>query len=414
MKSKTINTGIFLLVEKLTKIISSLIIISLVAKSYELKEFGNYAYHMAIFTIFSMVINFGSEQMIVYESSKYKKFQLSDYFFLRLFSAIICSIILKILVLLDFVNASYYTIFCISFLSQTIYVMIPYYQGLMNYRNTSIAVSLAIVLSLIMKCYLVVVDDALNISLLITLDTLFISTGLSLIYFFDKNIIIRFYFFNSRKIKKIAINCFPLFVSAIGIIIYARSDQVIIKHLMDDASTGLYSSVIKLSEVFTFILPIGVNLSLSIVAKYLNKDKDKSKHYLMLFKISNIYALSCIIFLYFFNESIILLLYTEEFLQAVNILSVYSVSLLFMSMGSMSNVWLIDKGLQKYKVYRVIFGVVLNIALNLVLIPNYGLIGAAIATVISQFFSSFVANSFTKETRSLFFLQLNSLKVYKW
>ena len=412
MKSKTINTGIFLLVEKFTKIISSLIIISLVAKSYELKEFGDYAYHMAIFTIFSMAINFGSEQLIVYESAKNKKFQLSDYFFLRLFSAIFCSIILKILVLLDFVNSSYYIVFCISFLSQTIYVMIPYYQGLMNYRNTSLAVSLAIVLSLVIKCYLVVVDNALNISLLITLDTLFISTGLSLIYFFDRNVIIGISFFNSRKIKIIATNCFPLFVSAIGIIIYARSDQVIIKHLMDDASTGLYSSVIKLSEVFTFILPIGVNLSLSIVAKYLNKDKNN--HYLMLFKISNIYALSCIIFLYIFNENIILLLYTEEFLQTANILSVYSVSLLFISMGSMSNVWLIDKGLQKYKVYRVVFGVALNIALNLVLIPNYGLIGAAIATVISQFFSSFVANSFTKETRDLFFLQLNSLKVYKW
>ncbi|EMG08508.1 hypothetical protein LEP1GSC151_0155 [Leptospira interrogans serovar Grippotyphosa str. LT2186] len=53
-----------------------------------------------------------------------------------------------------------------------------------------------------------------------------------------------------------------------------------------------------------------------------------------------------------------------------------------------------------------------NIVLNYFLIPLYGIKGAAIATVISQFIASTLFNLFFKRTREIFFIQLES--VFFW
>jgi PST family polysaccharide transporter len=59
-------------------------------------------------------------------------------------------------------------------------------------------------------------------------------------------------------------------------------------------------------------------------------------------------------------------------------------------------------------VIRTITGAVLNIGLNLILIPHYLSLGSAVATLIAQMFASVFANYFSKRTRPIFWLQIRS------
>jgi len=57
---------------------------------------------------------------------------------------------------------------------------------------------------------------------------------------------------------------------------------------------------------------------------------------------------------------------------------------------------------------RVLIGVVINIVLNYLLIPQYGAIGAAYATIVSQFFTSVMLLLLFKSSRKYFFWQIQS------
>ena len=56
-----------------------------------------------------------------------------------------------------------------------------------------------------------------------------------------------------------------------------------------------------------------------------------------------------------------------------------------------------------------IIAVLLNVLLNYILIPNYGVYGAAIATVITEFISLLLLNLFFESGKDVFWLQVKGL-----
>ena len=58
---------------------------------------------------------------------------------------------------------------------------------------------------------------------------------------------------------------------------------------------------------------------------------------------------------------------------------------------------------------RSVIGLLLNVTLNFFLIPIFGAEGAAISTLISQFYISFLIDLFNRKTRKLFFVKLLSV-----
>jgi PST family polysaccharide transporter len=58
---------------------------------------------------------------------------------------------------------------------------------------------------------------------------------------------------------------------------------------------------------------------------------------------------------------------------------------------------------------RTIIGAVINIVLNIILIPRYNALGAAVATIIAYGYVGYAANLFNKETIQIFKLQTRSL-----
>ncbi|MCJ8342949.1 MAG: polysaccharide biosynthesis C-terminal domain-containing protein, partial [Cetobacterium sp.] len=67
------------------------------------------------------------------------------------------------------------------------------------------------------------------------------------------------------------------------------------------------------------------------------------------------------------------------------------------------------KKITKKSFYKTLVGLILNVSLNLYLIPKFKIDGAALATAITQFVTLFLMDYFIPEYREQFFIQVKSL-----
>ncbi|MNI74122.1 hypothetical protein D3C73_1301880 [compost metagenome] len=89
-------------------------------------------------------------------------------------------------------------------------------------------------------------------------------------------------------------------------------------------------------------------------------------------------------------------------------LSIHIWSGIFVFLGTASSQYLVAEGFTKISFYRTAAGALINILLNLVLIPRYGGVGASIATLIACFVSTFYLLLIPK-TRQQGIMMLKSL-----
>ncbi len=78
-------------------------------------------------------------------------------------------------------------------------------------------------------------------------------------------------------------------------------------------------------------------------------------------------------------------------------------------MSSFSDRYFLIEGKQKKILQRASIALVLNILLNLILIPNYGIVGASIATLISLIIARFLFDLLDQDTIELFNFKIKAL-----
>ena len=110
-----------------------------------------------------------------------------------------------------------------------------------------------------------------------------------------------------------------------------------------------------------------------------------------------------------FNNMIIRLLYGVAYAESATVLSIHIWAGVFVALGVASGSWFIVEHLQKLAFYRTLFGGLVNICLNLFLIPKYGIEGAAVATVISQACATLFFDFYNPRTRPIFWMKLKAL-----
>lgn len=84
-----------------------------------------------------------------------------------------------------------------------------------------------------------------------------------------------------------------------------------------------------------------------------------------------------------FNKTFILILSTEEYLSASELIMCFSIAMLFKPWGRVFGLSLDALGKPKINFMMLIFSLLVNVTLNWILIPKYGLVGGAIATTAS-------------------------------
>ena len=238
---------------------------------------------------------------------------------------------------------------------------------------------------------------------------LLVSTGLMIVYALQGGEI-RAWRAQISRVKNLIKDSWPLILSGLAIMVYMRIDQIMLGQMLDDESVGIYSAAVKISEVWYFIpMTIVASVFPSIIEV---KKQGEARYYQRLQKLSGLMlllALAGAIPMTFLSAWITDLLFGNAYQLAGSVLAIHIWSGLFVFLGLASGEWFIIEGLQKYYFYRTILGAFVNIGLNFIMIPKFGIIGAAWATVVAQLCSNILFNIFNRKTRVIFFMQCKSI-----
>ncbi|MBZ5527514.1 MAG: flippase [Acidobacteriia bacterium] len=193
----------------------------------------------------------------------------------------------------------------------------------------------------------------------------------------------------------------PLVMNAIAVSIFYRIDQVMLHNMTGDRVLGPYVIAVQLVELFSTI-PGALMSSLFPALSRTANDAPLFLHYLgtsyrfLLFVVFGLCATIAPV-----AAPMILFLYGRDYLPTAALLIVLIWSEVPLFFGTAISHALVAKGLQRYLPAATVVGAVSNIALNLVVIPRYGAIGASWATVVSYSLSGIFMYLLFQQTRPL-------------
>ena len=213
--------------------------------------------------------------------------------------------------------------------------------------------------------------------------------------------------------KDLLRDSWPLFLSGMVISIYMKIDQVMIKEMLGAEQVGLYAAAVRLSEAWYFI-PMAITSS--VFPAIINaKKQSEALYYQRLQKLYDLMvwlAMAIALPTTFLAPWVIRVLYGEAFLPAAGVLSIHIWAGVFVGLGVACSKWFIVENYIKKNLYRTSIGMVVNVILNLILIPVYGIYGAAMATLLGQMTANFIYDIFDKQTYPSLKLKKNALNPF--
>jgi len=176
---------------------------------------------------------------------------------------------------------------------------------------------------------------------------------------------------------------YPLVLSAITSGIYFRIDQVMLYKMAGARELGPYVVAAQLTEQFG-ALPAALLTSLAPVLAVTVGQEERFRHYLGLsyrFLIAVVFFVCAVITP--ITVPVIALLYGKEFFATADLINVLIWSEVPLFLGIVVTHALLAKNYQRYLPFSTAAGALLNVGLNLILIPRWGALGASWATVVS-------------------------------
>lgn len=176
----------------------------------------------------------------------------------------------------------------------------------------------------------------------------------------------------------------PLMLSGISVMIAMRVDQVLIGQIQNDKQVGIYSAATRLAEIWYFI-PVGIAGS-AFPSLVESKKQNEDLYYQRLQKLYNALALLSITFaltMTFLSVPITELLYGPKYASSASVLSILIWSGVPVSIGCAWSNWMLLENRTRTMFLFQVAGAAFNLILNLALIPRFGIVGSAYATLLS-------------------------------
>ena len=204
-------------------------------------------------------------------------------------------------------------------------------------------------------------------------------------------------------------DAWPLVLSGVVIAIYMKIDQVMIKNMLSNKEVGYYAVAVKLSEAWYFI-PMAICTSLfpAIVKAKQVSEKLYLSRLQKLYDILAWMAIGIAIPVTFLSDFIIETLFGAKFLPAAPVLTIYIWAGVATFLGVASSQYLISENMTRLSFFRTLMGMIINVILNLWLIPIYGIVGSALATLVSYSIAT-ISIVFSKKTSFHLLMMLRSI-----
>jgi len=215
---------------------------------------------------------------------------------------------------------------------------------------------------------------------------------------------------NTSRCKSLLKDSWPAIISCLSIALFMKIDMVMLGEMTDNATVGIYSAVSRVSMIWYFLPGIIVSSVFPFIIEVKADNQELyTRRVAQLFSLMTILALPIIILTMIFSDALVGLLYGTPYAAAGPVLAIHIMGCWFVFLGQAQEPWDVAENLLRLAMFRTASGALINIILNLLFIPQYAAIGAAVASVLSLFIAGILLNLVSKKTRPVFFLQMKSL-----
>lgn len=402
--------------EQVLRIVAALFVGIYVARYLGPEQFGVYSYAVAFVSLFASVAGLGLNGIVVRDlvnHPDHRDIYMGTAFWLKLTGAFFAFGLVYIATLFAGNDSStnvYILIIASGMIFQSLEVIDFYFQSMVLSKYVSMCRLVQLTVSSALKLAFIFNQADLFWFVLISLiDQLTLAVSLAFAYW-RQNIGSFFRWLDLNKAKTMLKNSWPLIFSSIAVTLYMRIDQIMIKEMLGEREVGLFSAAVRLSEAWYFIPVIVVSSVFPSIVKAKKYSEVLYRHRLQMLCTSLTWlAILLALPMTFLSDWLITLLYGTAYRDAGSVLSIHIWAAVFVFLGVSSGVFFTIENYTKKSLCRTTVGCVINVLLNYVLIPRYGINGAAVATVLSQLAANYLYDLFDKTTKELLVIKTKAL-----
>lgn len=195
-----------------------------------------------------------------------------------------------------------------------------------------------------------------------------------------------------RKILIVPIikSALPFTIVGIFGVLMTNIDSIIIGILRPIQDLGLFAAAQRPISIIYLIPGLMYTALLPFFSKFNNEKENQSNLLNKSIIISLALALPIVVGGILLSKPIINVIYGYEFIGAVNVFNILLLTMIPIFPGTIISAILLAKDKQKIFIKSTMFGAVINIIFDFLLIPYYGIEGSAVATVFAQIIANYI------------------------
>lgn len=390
-----VNNSLWIIGGKIAQMLLTLIIGAISARYLGPSNYGLINLGAAYTALFTPIISLGLYGIIVNEIVNKPNEDgviLGSAVGLRIISAIISSICILGLVILT--HPKNELLWIVTMLQCT--AILFQWSDTFNYwcqsqYNSKAAVCIqlaAYIIASVYKIYLLITQKSVE-WFAFSLGVDFILQAIFFVRYFQKegNCKLKF---RLQTAKRLLSQSYHYVFSSLASVVYGQIDRLMLGTMLGTSVVGLYTAAVTISSMWTFILSAIID---SVRPKIIETRRSSIELYrkriIQLYSFIIYFSIAVSVGICFCSRYIISIIYGKEYLDAQISLCILTWGTCFSFLGVARSIWCVCEKRQKYEKYLSIIGSILNVILNAIMIPIFGMNGAAIATLITQIGTNF-------------------------
>ncbi len=201
--------------------------------------------------------------------------------------------------------------------------------------------------------------------------------------------------------RRLLAQSWPILLSGVAVFVYLKTDQIMLGWMLGPEAVGVYTTALRLAEPWQalwVVIPVALFPALARLQTGAQRLEAMQKQLDVLFVLSACVALPTTLL----ADTIIGIVFGSQYAAAGPMLAVLAWSPVFAALGAASGRWMVLENLNRHVFSRTLLGALLNVALNILLIPRFGGIGAAWASLAAQVLAAWLFDAFVPATRPMF------------